>query len=381
MLLVFVLGILLFLYPFYINALNHFLDQQRMAMLQAETKSDNEQRQKELEKKNKQISEQGLMPNSVDFGTKGTAVTDTYYKKHVIGKISIPSIHIELPLFDETNDSLLQLGATVVQGTSYPTGEKNTHTVIAAHSGLPNRELFTNLEDVKVGNQFVLTVLGNKYAYEVERIKVVLPDDTSSIKIEPDKNLVTLLTCTPYMINTHWLLVTGHRIPYTDKVAATVEKGKEGANLKEALILVGTTLIVCLIVVGFGRMMYAYLLSKKRISLAIQIVNHANESLIHQRIQLYDKRGKKALKRNGAFLEQLTTEEGKVLFQDLPGGIYQIHLINQKRKKKIGKMGVKQLRQMTPKLYKMYDPYQLLSEEDGVFRVMVPFLSEHKKEQ
>ena len=167
----------------------------------------------------------------------------------------------------------------------------------------------------------------------------------------------------------------------TDKVATTVEKGKEGANLKEALILVGTTLIVCLIVVGFGRMMYAYLLSKKRISLAIQIVNHANESLIHQRIQLYDKRGKKALKRNGAFLEQLTTEEGKVLFQDLPGGIYQIHLINQKRKKKIGKMGVKQLRQMTPKLYKMYDPYQLLSEEDGVFRVMVPFLSEHKKEQ
>ncbi|MDN6545695.1 MAG: hypothetical protein L0K75_10345, partial [Enterococcaceae bacterium] len=67
------------------------------------------------------------------------------------------------------------------------------------------------------------------------------------------------------------------------------------------------------------------------------------------------------------------------MFQDLPGGIYQIHLINQKRKKKIGKMGVKQLRQMTPKLYNLYDPYQLLSEEDGVFRVMVPFLSEHKK--
>lgn len=101
--------------------------------------------------------------------------------------------------------------------------------MISAHSGLPNRRLFTELDRLENGDTFILTVLGEKLAYQVKNIQVVLPDDTSVLTISEGEDLVTLLTCTPYMINTHRLLVTGHRIPYNESVKRR-RKRKSGKN-------------------------------------------------------------------------------------------------------------------------------------------------------
>ncbi|MGO3607855.1 MAG: class C sortase, partial [Pseudolactococcus laudensis] len=125
--------------------------------------------------------------------------------------------HVSLPIFDETNNELLEKGATVLQGTSFPIGGKGTHSVITGHTGLPEKKLFTDLEKLKKGDLFYIEVSGKKLAYRVERFKTVLPTELDSLKIEDSSDLVTLLTCTPYMINTHRLLVTGVRVGFETK--------------------------------------------------------------------------------------------------------------------------------------------------------------------
>lgn len=154
-------------------------------------------------------------------------------------------------MFDTTNEKLLQEGATVLQGTSFPTGGIDTHSVISAHSGLPEKKLFTDLEDVKIGEIFVITLFEEKLAYEVDKIDVVEPRDTSVIDIEPGRDIVTLLTCTPYMINSHRLLVTGHRVPYTEEMAQAIKKADDTRKLKELLTLIGVGVAILVLLLEF----------------------------------------------------------------------------------------------------------------------------------
>ena len=212
-------------YPFYINAVNDFIDQKRMEEVQLQNKEQNKEQvrkaKERMKKRNEELKKNGLVPKAPQFtnSNERKIVSDEYIRKHLIGAISVPTIEITLPLFDTTNEKLLQEGATVLQGTSYPTGGIDTHSVISAHSGLPEKKLFTDLEEVKKGEIFVITLFEEKLVYEVDKIEVVEPSDTSVIDIEPGRDIVTLLTCTPYMINSHRLLVTGHRVPYTEKMA------------------------------------------------------------------------------------------------------------------------------------------------------------------
>lgn len=150
-----------------------------------------------------------------------------------------------------------------MQGTSFPLGGNSTHSVISAHSGLPNRRLFTELDRLENGDTFILTVLGEKLAYQVKNIQVVLPDDTSVLTISEGEDLVTLLTCTPYMINTHRLLVTGHRIPYNESVKKEEGKGNQERTMRQWFILAGTIIAVVILLVFIGRLIYQYRLSKK----------------------------------------------------------------------------------------------------------------------
>lgn len=150
--------------------------------------------------------------DSFDDVSKGSLSQETF-SEHIIGTINIPKLNLEIPLFDTTNAELLENGATVLNGTSQPVGGASTHSVITGHRGLPRRELFTNLPDLKEGDIFLIRVLKKTLTYEVEDIQIVEPDETSSLKIQDGKDLITLITCTPYMVNSHRLLVTGHRIP------------------------------------------------------------------------------------------------------------------------------------------------------------------------
>lgn len=136
----------------------------------------------------------------------------------IMGYITIPRIGVELPIYHGTSDAVLQVAAGHLEGTSLPVGGASTHAVISAHRGLPSAKLFTNLDQLEVGDTFTITVLDRTLTYEVDNISIVLPTETDSLKVAEGKDYITLMTCTPYGINTHRLLVRGRRITTPDKL-------------------------------------------------------------------------------------------------------------------------------------------------------------------
>lgn len=135
----------------------------------------------------------------------------------VMGYLEIPKIQQDLVIFHGTGTTALERGVGHVEGTSLPVGGESTHAVLAGHRGLQQARLFTDLDLLAEGDKFFLHVLGDVYAYEIDRISVVLPEETQLLDIADGEDLVTLVTCTPYGINTHRLLVRGYRIPYSEK--------------------------------------------------------------------------------------------------------------------------------------------------------------------
>jgi len=130
----------------------------------------------------------------------------------VIGYIQIKSIGVNLPVYHGTDESVLQVAIGHIEGTSLPVGGPSTHSALSGHRGLPSAKLFSDLDKVAEGDTFTITVLNQTITYEVDQIEVVEPEDTSLLNIVAGKDYVTLITCTPYGINTHRLLVRGRRI-------------------------------------------------------------------------------------------------------------------------------------------------------------------------
>ncbi|HEN0952878.1 TPA: class C sortase SrtC2 [Streptococcus agalactiae] len=161
-----------------------------------------------------------------------------------IGHVAIPSIGVDIPIYAGTSETVLQKGSWHLEGTSLPVGGLSTHSVLTAHRGLPTARLFTDLNKVKKGQIFYVTNIKETLAYKVVSIKVVDPTALSEVKIVNGKDYITLLTCTPYMINSHRLLVKGERIPYDSTEA---EKHKEQTVQDYRLSLVLKILLVLLI--------------------------------------------------------------------------------------------------------------------------------------
>jgi len=136
----------------------------------------------------------------------------------VMGSVEIPRINVMLPIYHYTTDEVLAKGAGHLFGSSLPVGGGSTHAVITAHAGLPSARLFTDLELLQEKERFYINVLGEILAYEIDNISVVRPNETESLVIVPGEDKVTLITCTPYAVNTHRLLVTGHRVPYDEQL-------------------------------------------------------------------------------------------------------------------------------------------------------------------
>ena len=130
----------------------------------------------------------------------------------IMGTIEIPSIKVSLPIYHGVEDSVLQIAAGHIEGSSLPVGGVGTHCVLSGHRGLPSAKLFTNLDRLVEGDVFLLRVLNETLTYEVDQILIVEPEDVSALEIEEGKDYCTLVTCTPYGINTHRLLVRGHRV-------------------------------------------------------------------------------------------------------------------------------------------------------------------------
>ena len=144
-----------------------------------------------------------------------------------IGYIVIEKIGLNQPIFHGTDDKTLDAGIGHMENTSLPVGGENTHCVLTGHTGVPGMMLFTDLEDVVVGDKFYIKALDETIAYEIDQIKTVLPNDVSEIQIVNGEDYVTLLTCTPYGVNTHRLLVRGTRVPYNGEIDEKEEKPTE----------------------------------------------------------------------------------------------------------------------------------------------------------
>ena len=153
----------------------------------------------------------------------------------VMGYIEIPEIDVSLPIYHGTEDTVLQAAVGHLEWTSLPVGGESTHCVLSGHRGLPSAKLFTNLDKLQTGDIFMLRVLDNVLTYEVDQILIVKPQETGALRIEEGKDYCTLVTCTPYGINTHRLLVRGHRIDNIEQ-AKTVRVTADAIQIEPLLV-------------------------------------------------------------------------------------------------------------------------------------------------
>ena len=163
----------------------------------------------------------------------------------VMGYIDIDKLNLELPIYHGVSKEVLQVGVGHLPGTSLPVGGESTHAVLSGHRGLPSAKLFTDLNEMEVGDTFTVTVLDRVYTYEVDQIKVVLPSETSDLQIVKGEDHCTLMTCTPYGINTHRLLVRGVRIESTEAVR------KVGVVVKNEAFRIDPLIVMPIVAIPF----------------------------------------------------------------------------------------------------------------------------------
>ena len=168
----------------------------------------------------------------------------------IMGYIEIPKIDCSLPVYHGTDEGALQIAIGHLEGSSLPVGGKSSHCVLSGHRGLPSARLFTDLDQMEEGDTFILNILGHKLAYEVDQIKVVLPEKMSDLEIQEGKDLCTLVTCTPYGINTHRLLVRGHRVKYVEtKVQEQKEVSKSKTDTRLVIAGAAAGVVVLFIII------------------------------------------------------------------------------------------------------------------------------------
>lgn len=217
------LGIMM--YPFASQLINQ-IDQTDVTLSheEAEDNLTDEQRaalRAEAESYNAMLAERAELSLNMPF--EDAAAEDEVYMgllnikgDGIMAAIEIPKIDVRIPIYHGTAEAVLQQGAGHLEGSSLPVGGAGTHTVLSAHRGLPNKRFFTDLDQVGEGDIFLIRILGEVMAYQVDQVQTVLPDEVEPLKIRDGEDLATLITCTPYGINTHRIYVHGYRIPYEE---------------------------------------------------------------------------------------------------------------------------------------------------------------------
>lgn len=170
----------------------------------------------------------------------------------MMGYISINKIKVEIPIYHTTDKDVLNVAVGHLEGSSLPVGGKGSHSVLSAHRGLPSAKLFTDLNKIEIGDVFEITVLDKKLTYQVDQIRVVEPNDVTELRIKENEDYVTLMTCTPYGINSHRLLVRGTRIEnISDKKIYVTTEAFRISNLIVAPIVASPIIMVLLLIVAF----------------------------------------------------------------------------------------------------------------------------------
>jgi sortase A len=250
LLLIFLAGLCLLLYPTFSNWWNSF-HQSRAIAAYVEAVEDMSQAQREAmlaqaQEYNQKIASQGnafVLTEEQEAAYRDTLdVSGT----GIMGYIHIPKIGVSLPIYHGTDETVLQVAVGHLSGTSLPVGGESTHTVLSGHRGLPSAKLFTDLDELTVGDTFTLTVLGQTLTYQVDQIRTVEPDDTSELNIESGKDYCTLVTCTPYGVNSHRLLVRGVRVDVAEELGTVAS---EAVKIPTYLVIpaVGVPLLLVLL--------------------------------------------------------------------------------------------------------------------------------------
>lgn len=245
---IFLAGLSLLLYPFVANQWNNYRQKQLISGYEqaVSEKEAAEGIDYDAERKKAEDYNEALLPCVLpdSFALAESSGVDPVYMNtlniagdEMMGSVEIPKINIKIPIYHTTEEDVLNKGAGHLEGSSLPVGGANTHAVISAHRGLPSASLFTDLDQMKVGDHFLLHVLDETLCYEVNKISVVKPEDTSALAVEDGQDLVTLLTCTPYGVNTERLLVRGHRVPYVEEEVKEEKTVLSGSSLHTNYLL------------------------------------------------------------------------------------------------------------------------------------------------
>ena len=209
------------------------------------------------------FSKEALLSASENYGSLLNLAGDG-----IMGYVEIPTIGVTLPIYHGTNNSTLERGVGHLLGSSLPVGGESTHSVLTAHSGMASQKMFSDLDRLKKGDIFFLDVLGERLAYQVDQIKTVLPYDTTFLQTEIGNDLCTLVTCTPFGVNTHRLLVRGTRIEYEEAEVIVEEKMETEEPVKSTWeqqylqgILIG---IGAVVILGLGLLVFWFVRRRRR---------------------------------------------------------------------------------------------------------------------
>ena len=246
--LMFVIGFSVLLYPAISEYINSKHASRIIASYNETVKNSDEAELKQLideaDDYNKRLSQNSSAfynPDLVSGYDDALAITGN----GVMGYIDIDKLNLEFPIYHGVSKEVLQIGVGHLPGTSLPVGGESTHAVLSGHRGLPSAKLFTDLNEMEVGDTFTVTVLDRVYTYEVDQIKVVLPSETSDLQIVKGEDHCTLMTCTPYGINTHRLLVRGVRIESAEAVR------KVGVVVKNEAFRIDPLIVMPIVAIPF----------------------------------------------------------------------------------------------------------------------------------
>ncbi len=226
--LLFIAGLSLLFYPYIANEWNRYRQSKLISSYESTVaeKEDTIDYEAEWEKAN--AYNEALLPSILPDSFAIAAASDEPDKEYMaclniadsgmMGLIEIPKINIKIPIYHTTSEDVLEKAAGHLEGSSLPIGGEDTHAVISAHRGLPSAALFTDLDRLEEGDHFLIHVLDKVLCYEVDKISVVEPEDTKQLAVEKGQDYVTLLTCTPYGVNSQRLLVRGHQVEYKESV-------------------------------------------------------------------------------------------------------------------------------------------------------------------
>ena len=220
----FLAGLSLLLYPFISNEWNTYRQSKLISTYEEVIEEQKEEIDYIAEWKRAKAYNKALLPSILPDSFAIAAASDEPDEEYMaclnlagdgtMGYVEIPKIDIKVPIYHTVSDEVLQIAAGHLEGSSLPAGGVDTHAVVSAHRGLPSAALFTDLDRLEVGDHFLFYILDEVLCYEVDQIMIVEPEETDALAVEPGKDLATLLTCTPYGVNSHRLLVRGHRVAY-----------------------------------------------------------------------------------------------------------------------------------------------------------------------